>query len=157
MGWRGKAPKYGIGMGHDLLGRYYSHPPVKASPWEPISWGIKVTHSFQLIPWIVAMSIIYQWGYRLEWVDTGHWTEGPHGPYRAQYWSIHVDRIAAHVDRMPEAYILLFLALHLNTLFTMPPTIRTALVLSRFRRTYVFSPWELEILHAKKKEIAGAP
>lgn len=70
---------------------------------------------------------------------------------------MHVDRIAAHVDRMAEAYILLFLALHLNTLFTMPPTIRTALALSRVRRTYVFSPRELEILRAKKKEIAGAP
>lgn len=63
-------------MGHDLPGRYYSRPPAKASPWEPISWGIKVTHSFQLIPWIVAMSIIYQWGYRLEWVVTHRSLDG---------------------------------------------------------------------------------
>ena len=80
------------------------------------------------------MSIhLYEWGYWLEWVDTGHWTEGPRGLSRVQYWYMHVDRIAAHVDQIAAAYILLFLPVHLNPLFTMPPTVRTALASSRVR------------------------
>ena len=103
------------------------------------------------------MSIhLYEWGYWLEWVDTGHWTEGPRGLSRVQCWYMHVDRIAAHVDQIAVAYILLFLAVHLNPLFTMPPTVRTALA-SRVRRAYLFSPREMDILRAAKKEIAGAP
>ena len=94
----------------------------------------------------------------MEWVDTGHWTEGPRGLSRVQCWYMHVDRIVAHVDQIVVAYILFFFALHLNPLFTMPPpTVRNALTFSRVRRAYVFSPRELEILRAKKKEIAGAP
>jgi len=52
------------------------------------------------------MSIyLYEWGYWLEWVDTGHWTEGPRGLSRVQYLYMHVDRIAAHVDQIAVAYI----------------------------------------------------
>ena len=39
----------------------------------------------------------------------------------------------------------------------MPPTVRTPIALSHVRRAYGFSQRELEILRAKKQEIAGAP